>query len=285
MSSCTCSARTARCSTPSQRWRSRSRACAALEPSRSPAARRSTTPSSPCSAAGILSGLVTDEASARHALESGMNGKVVLVTGAAGGIGGAVVRAFEEAGATVIGVDRERRRSHPRGGRRPDLRRAGPPRRRLQRRRDQRAQPRRRPHRRVHRGGLGRRPRRQPEERLPLLQARDPAPPRSRRRRDRQPLFRPRARRRRRGLRDARVCREQGRDHRPDAGDRRPLRAGGDPLQRDRARPDRDADERAGAGGRADPREADGAPAAHRRARPPRGRRRQRRSTSPRPSS
>jgi len=36
-----------------------------------------------------------------------MNGKVVLVTGAAGGIGSVVVRAFEEAGATVIGVDRD----------------------------------------------------------------------------------------------------------------------------------------------------------------------------------
>lgn len=34
-------------------------------------------------------------------------GKVALVTGAAGGIGGAVVRAFEDAGATVVGVDRE----------------------------------------------------------------------------------------------------------------------------------------------------------------------------------
>ena len=36
-----------------------------------------------------------------------MNDKVALVTGAAGGIGSAVVRAFEDAGAVVIGVDRE----------------------------------------------------------------------------------------------------------------------------------------------------------------------------------
>lgn len=35
-----------------------------------------------------------------------MKGKVALVTGAAGGIGSAVARAFEEAGATVVGVDR-----------------------------------------------------------------------------------------------------------------------------------------------------------------------------------
>ena len=35
-----------------------------------------------------------------------MNGKVALVTGAAGGIGAAVVRAFEDAGAEVVGVDR-----------------------------------------------------------------------------------------------------------------------------------------------------------------------------------
>ena len=35
-----------------------------------------------------------------------LTGKVVLVTGAAGGIGGAVARAFEAAGARVIGVDR-----------------------------------------------------------------------------------------------------------------------------------------------------------------------------------
>ena len=34
-------------------------------------------------------------------------GKVVVVTGAAGGIGGAVARAFEEAGARVVGIDRE----------------------------------------------------------------------------------------------------------------------------------------------------------------------------------
>lgn len=34
-----------------------------------------------------------------------LRGKVAFVTGAAGGIGGAVVQAFEEAGATVFGVD------------------------------------------------------------------------------------------------------------------------------------------------------------------------------------
>src|SRR5204863_6888372 len=34
-------------------------------------------------------------------------GKVAVVTGAAGGIGGAVARAFEEAGADVVGIDRE----------------------------------------------------------------------------------------------------------------------------------------------------------------------------------
>lgn len=36
-----------------------------------------------------------------------MKGKVALVTGAAGGIGSAVLRAFEGAGARVIGIDRE----------------------------------------------------------------------------------------------------------------------------------------------------------------------------------
>lgn len=36
-----------------------------------------------------------------------MNGAVALVTGAAGGIGSAVARAFEEAGAEVVRVDRE----------------------------------------------------------------------------------------------------------------------------------------------------------------------------------
>jgi NAD(P)-dependent dehydrogenase (short-subunit alcohol dehydrogenase family) len=35
-----------------------------------------------------------------------LDGKAALVTGAAGGIGGAVVRAFAEAGARVLGVDR-----------------------------------------------------------------------------------------------------------------------------------------------------------------------------------
>ena len=39
--------------------------------------------------------------------ERGLEGKVAVVTGAAGGIGGAVVRAFDGAGATVVGVDRE----------------------------------------------------------------------------------------------------------------------------------------------------------------------------------
>lgn len=36
-----------------------------------------------------------------------LDGKVALVTGAAGGIGSAVVRTFREAGASVVGVDRE----------------------------------------------------------------------------------------------------------------------------------------------------------------------------------
>jgi NAD(P)-dependent dehydrogenase (short-subunit alcohol dehydrogenase family) len=36
-----------------------------------------------------------------------VEGKVAVVTGSAGGIGGAVARAFREAGAEVIGVDRE----------------------------------------------------------------------------------------------------------------------------------------------------------------------------------
>lgn len=37
---------------------------------------------------------------------SGLDGTFALVTGAAGGIGAAVLRAFEEAGASVLGVDR-----------------------------------------------------------------------------------------------------------------------------------------------------------------------------------
>src|SRR6187397_833947 len=36
-----------------------------------------------------------------------LTGKVAVVTGSAGGIGGAVVRAFEADGADVIGIDRE----------------------------------------------------------------------------------------------------------------------------------------------------------------------------------
>ena len=36
-----------------------------------------------------------------------LRGKVTIVTGAAGGIGGAVGRAFEQAGARVVGIDRE----------------------------------------------------------------------------------------------------------------------------------------------------------------------------------
>jgi NAD(P)-dependent dehydrogenase (short-subunit alcohol dehydrogenase family) len=39
-------------------------------------------------------------------MEPVLEGKAALVTGAAGGIGGAVVRAFAEAGARVVGVDR-----------------------------------------------------------------------------------------------------------------------------------------------------------------------------------
>jgi NAD(P)-dependent dehydrogenase (short-subunit alcohol dehydrogenase family) len=37
----------------------------------------------------------------------GLAGKVAIVTGAAGGIGGAVVRALEDEGAAVVGLDRE----------------------------------------------------------------------------------------------------------------------------------------------------------------------------------
>ena len=40
-------------------------------------------------------------------MEPVLEGKAALVTGAAGGIGGAVARAFAEAGARVVGVDRE----------------------------------------------------------------------------------------------------------------------------------------------------------------------------------
>jgi NAD(P)-dependent dehydrogenase (short-subunit alcohol dehydrogenase family) len=36
-----------------------------------------------------------------------LRGKVAVVTGAAGGIGGAVARAFDQAGARVVGIDRE----------------------------------------------------------------------------------------------------------------------------------------------------------------------------------
>jgi NAD(P)-dependent dehydrogenase (short-subunit alcohol dehydrogenase family) len=40
-------------------------------------------------------------------LEGGLTGKVAVVTGAAGGIGGAVATAFADAGAEVVGLDRE----------------------------------------------------------------------------------------------------------------------------------------------------------------------------------
>ena len=40
-------------------------------------------------------------------MDGGLSGKVAVVTGAAGGIGGAVARAFAGAGAEVIGLDRE----------------------------------------------------------------------------------------------------------------------------------------------------------------------------------
>jgi meso-butanediol dehydrogenase/(S,S)-butanediol dehydrogenase/diacetyl reductase len=40
-------------------------------------------------------------------VEGGLSGKVAVVTGSAGGIGGAVAAAFAEAGAEVVGLDRE----------------------------------------------------------------------------------------------------------------------------------------------------------------------------------
>ena len=40
-------------------------------------------------------------------LDGELTGKVAVVTGAAGGIGGAVAAAFADAGAEVVGLDRE----------------------------------------------------------------------------------------------------------------------------------------------------------------------------------
>src|ERR687885_2129135 len=50
----------------------------------------------------VRSGIVRDST----AMEPVLEGKAALVTGAAGGIGDAVARAFAEAGARVVGVDR-----------------------------------------------------------------------------------------------------------------------------------------------------------------------------------
>ena len=47
-------------------------------------------------------------------LEGGLTGKVAVVTGAAGGIGGAVATAFADAGAEVVGLDREQADSRSR---------------------------------------------------------------------------------------------------------------------------------------------------------------------------
>ncbi len=126
-----------------------------------------------------------------------LDGKVCVITGAAAGIGAETARRFSEEGATVVGIDREEgaagdlgivadvtdeeqvSAAYARGsGRVRSHRRA------LQQRRHQ-------PDRR-HLGardlgpGLPARAGREPARRLPLLQARDPAPARRRRRLDRQ---------------------------------------------------------------------------------------------------
>ena len=197
----------------------------------------------------------------------------MAVGGSAGGIGGAVAEAFAAAGAEVIGLDRERADEPARRGR-VVLRRPRAYGRALQRRRDQRPLARGRAGGRVHRRRLGRGAREQPDECLPLLEARDPPPAPGRRRRDREPVVRDGADGGRRRLRDPRVPGQQGGDPGLDAGDGIPLRTGGDPRQRDRAGADRDADEPAGAVGSEDPRPPARAASADGRLRPPRGRRR-----------
>ena len=122
-----------------------------------------------------------------------LDGKVCVITGAASGIGATAARLFADGG-------REGRRRRPRPGAEGELtieadvsdeaqvqamyarrpRRAGPDRRAVQQRRHQ--PDRRHVGPRDHARGVAASPGREPPKRLPLLQARDPAPARGRRR-------------------------------------------------------------------------------------------------------